>query len=80
MPNGIGRLGAVADHLDDDALAFAHRMFDLARAGDADELAAYVAEGLPPDLTNDKGDTLLILAAYLLAIRFWMPCGETWPS
>lgn len=54
----------MADHLDDDALAFAHRMFDLARAGDADELAAYVAEGLPPNLTNDKGDTLLILAAY----------------
>jgi ankyrin repeat protein len=54
----------MADDLDDAALAFAHRMFDLARAGDADELAAYVAEGLPPNLTNDKGDTLLILAAY----------------
>jgi uncharacterized protein len=50
--------------LDDEAIAFAHRMFDLARAGDTDELAASVTAGLPPNLTNDKGDTLLILAAY----------------
>jgi uncharacterized protein len=50
--------------LDDATLAFAHRMFDLARDGQADELAAYVDAGLPPNLTNDKGDTLLILAAY----------------
>jgi len=54
----------VAERLDDDALAFAHRMFDLARTGDTDELAAQVAQGLPANLTNDKGDTLLILAAY----------------
>ncbi|NMI00500.1 ankyrin repeat domain-containing protein [Pseudonocardia sp. K10HN5] len=39
-------------------------MFDLAREGRTEELAAYVDAGLPPDLTNDKGDTLLILAAY----------------
>ncbi|WP_205801708.1 ankyrin repeat domain-containing protein [Micromonospora thermarum] len=38
-------------------------MFDLAREGATDELAAYVDAGLPVDLTNDKGDTLLILAA-----------------
>jgi ankyrin repeat protein len=52
--------------LDDEAIAFAHRMFDLARsgAGAGDELAANVAAGLPVNLTNDKGDTLLILAAY----------------
>lgn len=50
--------------LDDDALAFAHRMFDLAREGSAAELAAYVDAGVPVDLTDDKGDTLLILAAY----------------
>jgi ankyrin repeat protein len=50
--------------LDDDTLAFAHRMFDLARFGPADELAAQVDAGLPVNLTNGRGDTLLILAAY----------------
>jgi ankyrin repeat protein len=48
----------------DDALAFAHRMFDLAREGRTAELAAYVDAGVPVDMTNAKGDTLLILAAY----------------
>lgn len=52
------------DELDAETLAFAHRMFDLARAGTTDELAANVDAGLPVNLTNDKGDTLLILAAY----------------
>ncbi|WP_239117854.1 ankyrin repeat domain-containing protein [Paractinoplanes ferrugineus] len=50
--------------LDEETIAYAHRMFDLARAGDTDELIANVAAGLPPNLTNDRGDTLLILAAY----------------
>jgi ankyrin repeat protein len=50
--------------LDPETLAFAHRVFDLARDGHAEELAAYVDAGLPVNLTNDKGDTLLILAAY----------------
>ena len=50
--------------LDEETLEFAHRMFELAREGRAAELAAYLDAGLPPNLTNDKGDTLLILAAY----------------
>jgi uncharacterized protein len=54
----------VAEGLDQATLAFAHRMFDLARGGVTDELAGYVDAGLPVNLTNDKGDTLLILAAY----------------
>jgi ankyrin repeat protein len=54
----------VAEELDEQTLAFAHQMFDLARDGRTEELAAYVDAGLPPDLTNAKGDTLLILAAY----------------
>ena len=54
----------MADELDEQTLAFAHRMFDLAREGRTDELASQVDAGLPPNLTNDKGDTLLILAAY----------------
>ena len=49
---------------DEDVLAFAHRMFDLARDGDDGTLAANLAAGLPPSLTNHTGDTLLMLAAY----------------
>ena len=54
----------MADEVDDETLAFAHRMFELAREGEAAVLAAHVDAGVPVDLTNDKGDTLLILAAY----------------
>ncbi len=59
----VGIRRGVTD-LDDATLAFAHRMFDLARSGSTDELIANVTAGLPVNLTNDKGDTLLILAAY----------------
>jgi ankyrin repeat protein len=62
-PNVTGP-GAAPGGPDEETLAFAHRMFDLAREGRTEELAAYVDAGLPVDLTNDKGDTLLILAAY----------------
>ncbi len=50
--------------LDEGTLAYAHRMFDLARNGHAADLAVQVDAGLPVNLTNDKGDSLLILAAY----------------
>jgi uncharacterized protein len=43
---------------------FATKIFDLARAGDAEALAAYVDAGVPANLTNDSGDTLVMLAAY----------------
>jgi uncharacterized protein len=43
---------------------FATKMFNLARAGDAVALAAYVDAGVPANLTNDRGDTLVMLAAY----------------
>lgn len=42
----------------------ATRMFDMARHGDAATLAAYVDAGVPANLTNDSGDTLVMLAAY----------------
>ena len=38
-------------------------MFDLARRGDP-TLIDYLASGLPPNLTNNRGDTLLMLASY----------------
>jgi uncharacterized protein len=49
--------------LDDETLAFAHRMFDLAREGDP-ELFVQVDAGLPVNLTDAKGNTLLLLAVY----------------
>jgi ankyrin repeat protein len=48
---------------DDEVAAFAGRLFDLARTGDAALLAA-VDEGVPAGLANERGDTLLMLAAY----------------
>ena len=49
---------------DADTLAFAARVFDLARHGAAADLDALLAQGLPPNLRNDKSDSLLMLAAY----------------
>ncbi len=49
---------------DPDVQALAEKIFDYAREGAAPELAAYVDGGVPVNLTNGKGDTLLILAAY----------------
>jgi ankyrin repeat protein len=43
---------------------FATRLFGLARAGEADQLAAYVDAGVSADLSNQNGNTLLMLAAY----------------
>lgn len=37
---------------------------DLARAGDTDELAQFLANGLPVDTVTESGDSLLMLAAY----------------
>lgn len=45
-------------------LEFAGKMFDMARTGATIELAAYVDQGVPANLTNDRGDSLLMLAAY----------------
>jgi ankyrin repeat protein len=50
--------------IDPGVVELAGRVFDLARGGQTEELAAYVDAGVPVNLTNDKGDTLLILAAY----------------
>jgi ankyrin repeat protein len=50
--------------VDPDVQELAQKLFDAARDGDADLLAAYIDEGVPANLTNGKGDTLLILAAY----------------
>ena len=43
---------------------FATKIFNLARGGDTAAVAAYVDAGVPVNLTNDSGDSLLMLAAY----------------
>ncbi|MFJ8622860.1 ankyrin repeat domain-containing protein [Kitasatospora sp. NPDC093550] len=53
-----------ADAPDAEVIALAGKLFDAARAGDTDTLAAYLDAGAPADLTNDRGDTLVMLAAY----------------
>jgi ankyrin repeat protein len=50
--------------LTDADLAFLETVFDLAREGKAAELVPLIEQGIPVDLTNSRGDTLLILAAY----------------
>jgi ankyrin repeat protein len=52
------------DAPDERLVELAHQMFDLARAGDVDRLEAYVEAGVPVDLTDAGGNTLLMLAAY----------------
>ena len=49
---------------DPEVLQLAAKVFNLARQGGTDTLAAYVDAGVPANLSNDKGDTLVMLAAY----------------
>jgi ankyrin repeat protein len=54
----------VTEALTEEELAFLRSMFDLARTGETEQLAAAVDAGIPVNLTNEAGDSLLILAAY----------------
>lgn len=45
-------------------LDFLRSLFDLARAGDSQRLGEAVDAGIPVNLTNEAGDSLLMLAAY----------------
>jgi ankyrin repeat protein len=54
----------VSEPIDPGVIALAATVFDLAREGDTEQLTAYLDAGVPANLTNDKGDTLLVLAAY----------------
>ena len=49
---------------DPEVVELATKIFDLARRGEAEALVAYVDAGVPANLTNDRGDSLLMLAAY----------------
>jgi uncharacterized protein len=47
-----------------DVIELANRAFAAARAGRADELEALVGAGVPANLCNEGGDTLVMLSAY----------------
>jgi uncharacterized protein len=49
---------------DPEVIELATKVFDLARQGETEALVAYVDAGVPANLTNDRGDTLVMLAAY----------------
>jgi hypothetical protein len=49
---------------DPQLVELATKIFGLARAGDTATLGAYLDAGTPVNLANDKGDSLLMLAAY----------------
>ena len=55
---------APATMTDDETAAFAEQVFERARQGDAEMLGRLLASGLPANLRNHKGDTLLMLASY----------------
>ena len=57
-------LAAVTDPVDPKLVELAHEMLDLARAGETERLVAYVDAGVPVELTDATGNTLLMLAAY----------------
>jgi ankyrin repeat protein len=66
------------DPVPDDVAAFAGQLFDLARDGDVEQLVGYLDAGVAVDLTNGKGDSLLMLAAYhdhLDAVRVLLARG-----
>ncbi|MCK0091286.1 ankyrin repeat domain-containing protein [Rhodococcus sp. HNM0563] len=52
------------DQIDPRIQEIAQRCFDAARAGDSETLATYIEAGVPANLTNGAGDTLVMLASY----------------
>jgi len=49
---------------DAETIEFAQKIFDLVRAGDVARLQPLLAQRLPVNLRNHKGDSLLMLASY----------------
>jgi ankyrin repeat protein len=62
--NELNPAGPARPPLDEGTLAFAQKLFQLARLGDAEILGPLLAQGVPANLCNHKGDSLLMLASY----------------
>jgi hypothetical protein len=56
--------GGTTDVPDEQVVELATRLFGMAREGETATLAAYLDAGVPVNLANEQGDTLLMLAAY----------------
>ncbi|WP_181774013.1 ankyrin repeat domain-containing protein [Amycolatopsis pittospori] len=52
------------EEFDPELLELWAKVFGFARAGATTDLAAYLDAGVSANLTNDRGDTLVMLAAY----------------
>ncbi len=50
-------------------IAFAGRLFDAARQGQVDLFEQALPKGVPVNMTNDKGDSLVRDSAFLCYIR-----------
>lgn len=59
-PGGVTAPGPPSD----EAIELARNLLDMARQGRTAELTGYLDAGAPVNLTDAKGDTLLILACY----------------
>lgn len=55
-------MGTVPDG--SDPVELAHWLFDRCRAGETVRIAAYVDAGVPVDMTDAKGNSLIMMAAY----------------
>ncbi|KAL9126884.1 MAG: hypothetical protein Q9217_004142 [Psora testacea] len=58
--SGEARLGPNSPEI----IEFATRMYNAARHGSLPTFQQALSAGLPPNMTNDKGDSLLMLATY----------------
>ncbi|TLK55335.1 ankyrin repeat domain-containing protein [Glutamicibacter sp. V16R2B1] len=50
--------------LSDEQIEFLNKVLDMARQGKVQMLSSVIDQGIPANLTDGKGDSLLILAAY----------------
>jgi len=64
VPEGPAQPAEPAVPDTDDPVELAHWLLDQARAGAAERLADFADHGMPVDLTDARGNTLLMLAAY----------------
>jgi ankyrin repeat protein len=51
--------------MDAETLEFARQVFELVRSGEAPRLRGLLEKGLPPNMRNSRGDSMLMLASYL---------------
>jgi ankyrin repeat protein len=60
----VTKENATPAELDDETIAFIGRVFAYVRTGDVATMADLLDGGLPPNIRNEKGDSLLMLASY----------------